>query len=61
MHNAQWLANAGCAEVAYGAYVDYDDGFYICPECGEPVHESDWTEAELEMFICPICEFKEEG
>jgi len=59
MHNAQWLANAGCVE-ACGAYVDYNDGFYICPECGEPVYESDWTEAELEMFICPICEWEED-
>lgn len=60
MFTEQWLANAGCVEVAYGAYVDYKEGFYICPECGEPIYDNDWTEAELEMFICPICEWEEE-
>ena len=41
-------------------FVDWEERFYHCPECGEPVYEDDWYEEELEKFICPICEFNEE-
>lgn len=41
-----------------GGYVNYDEGFYICPECGEPIYEEDWTPSELVEFICPVCEWE---
>lgn len=55
-----WEINARYVEDVYGSFVDWQERFYICPECGEPIYECDWTPAELEDLICPICEYKEE-
>ena len=52
----QWEKNAHEAEEVYGSFVDWDERFYICPECSEPVYESDWGEM-LNYYICPICLF----
>lgn len=55
-----WEQNANFAQETYGAFVDWEERFYICPECGEPVYECDWNMNELREFLCPICEFQEE-
>lgn len=55
-----WETNAEYVARVYGAYVDWDERCYICPECGEPVYECDWSEDELCDFLCPICEYAEE-
>ena len=47
-----------CQEV-YGSHIDWEERFYICPECGEPVYDIDWNESELHDYICPICEFND--
>lgn len=52
-----WEINAKAIEKTYGNYVNWEERFYICPECGELVLEEDWSEEELIMFMCPICEF----
>ena len=54
-----WEANAKYVEEVYGAYVDWEERFYECPECGEPVYECDWDVNELTDFLCPICNFSE--
>ena len=54
-----WMTNARTVDLVYGGYVDWVAKFYICPECGEPIFRSDWSEEDLEDFICPICEFVE--
>ena len=54
-----WMTNANTVEMVYGGYVDWVEKFYNCPECGEPIYRSDWSEEDLEDFICPICEFVE--
>lgn len=51
-----WEKRAKEVEEVYGAYVDWEERFYECPFCGEPVYEDDWMEIALEEFICPICE-----
>lgn len=51
-----WDINADIVENEYGMFVDWEERFYTCPFCGEPVYECDWTDEELENFICPICE-----
>ena len=48
-----WEINAKAVEEVYGGFVDWDERFYNCPECGEPIYECDWTAEELgEIEIC---------
>lgn len=55
-----WEKRAREVIEVYGVHVDWEERFYECPECGEPIYECDWTKGELNEFICPICEFTEE-
>ena len=55
-----WESNARYLESVYGVYVNWEERFYICPECGEPVYECDWDVNELCDYYCPICTFSEE-
>lgn len=55
-----WERNAARCENEYGAYVNLKEGYYICPFCGEPVYEEDWSEVDLGIFLCPICEDEDE-
>lgn len=50
-----WDSAAKYCEHEFGGYVDLDEGFFICPECGEPLLEEDWKEHNF--CECPICEF----
>lgn len=52
-----WEANAKLVVETYGGYVDWEERFYICPECGEPVYECDWDTIDLLEALCPICGF----
>lgn len=52
----QWERNAHTVIRLYGSHVDWEERFYECPCCGEPVYECDWLENNLTNFICPICE-----
>ena len=52
----QWEKNAEEVDKTYGGFVDWDEGFYQCPFCGEPRYDEDWTSENLKTFICPICE-----
>ena len=56
----QWESNANYVARVYGSFVDWDERFYLCPECGEPVYECDWDENTLCDEYCPICGFMEE-
>lgn len=55
----QWEENAKTVEQIYGEFVDWEERFYLCPDCEEPVYECDWSEEALKKFLCPICEFRE--
>ena len=50
-----WEKMAYHVESVYGAYVDWDERFFNCPECEEPIYECDWADDELDS--CPVCEF----
>ena len=41
-----------------GCFVDYEEGFFICPECGEPIYACDWQGHDFST--CPVCEFEME-
>jgi rubrerythrin len=55
---SRWKESAKLVEKVFDGYVDWYEGFFICPECGEPVFEVDWEDDELEDFICPVCEWE---
>lgn len=56
-----WKYNVKTIEKVYGSYVNWEERFYICPECGEPVYEEDWDDEHLKYFLCPICEFEDDN
>lgn len=55
-----WDFNANYVSMTYGSQVDWDERYYICPECGELVYECDWTDEELREALCPICGYNED-
>ena len=57
--NSWWEVNANIVEKVYGGFVDYEERFYICPNCEEPVYECDWLDWDFEGFVCPVCEWRE--
>lgn len=52
-----WEVNARYVE-SYGGEVNWKERYYICPECGEPIYDVDWTRSEFIDFVCPICEWE---
>lgn len=52
-----WEENARAVEEIYGGYVDWNERFYNCPECGEPIYECDWSVNQLIEVYCPVCGF----
>lgn len=52
-----WEQNARAVEEIYGGYVDWNERFYICPECEEPIYEYDWSVNQLTEAYCPVCGF----
>ena len=55
-----WERNAIFCQDEYGSYVNFEERYYICPFCGESVYEEDWSEVDLGIFLCPICEDEDE-
>ena len=51
----KWKQIARYLEDEYGTFVDWDEEFFICPDCGEPIYHVDWDAEEL--HACPVCEF----
>ena len=53
--NWSWSYAATVYEREYGVYVDWEEGFFNCPGCGEPLLLEDWEHHCWEF--CPICDF----
>ena len=51
-----WYDMARKCEEDYGSQVDYEEGFFVCPECGESLLVEDWPKHNWD--ICPICGFE---
>ena len=63
----EWEKLAKYCRKTYGVLVDWEERFFECPECGEPIYECDWTFTDLHWspeydkympnkMFCPICE-----
>lgn len=59
MTDTIWEKNAKVIESVYGTQVDWEERFYVCPECGEPVYDDDWDDDNLREELCPICGLEE--
>ena len=55
MRFANWEKAAKYCEDTYGIWVDWEEGFFHCPECDEMLLKEDWETHNWEM--CPVCEF----
>ena len=55
-----WNKIAHYVDETYNAYIDWEEEFFECPVCGEPLYSIDWEPSELLTdvgnFVCPICE-----
>lgn len=49
-----WEEAALYCKKTFGVYINWEERFFICPECEEPILEEDWKEENL--VRCPICE-----
>lgn len=49
-----WEKAAKYCEETFGTYVDWDERFFICPNCDEPIYECDFTDHG--WYTCPVCE-----
>ncbi len=54
--NWSWRYAARYVEEELGGYVDWDEEFFNCPECGEPIYQSDWAD-HGQWEVCPVCGF----
>lgn len=61
MNEYGWNWAAKVVEKEFGGYVNWEEEYFICPECGEVVDGLDWDDDDFSYnTICPICEFKNE-
>ena len=54
----KWEKVAEYCEEIYGSFVDWEERFFICPECEDPIYEDDWDEGTRRTYqhYCPVCE-----
>lgn len=51
-----WERVATFIEKEFDTYINWEEEFFVCPECGDPVFKADYPMIEVGM-LCPICEF----
>ena len=49
-----WEDAARYCEDTFGVYVDWEERFFDCPECGEPLYYDSW--GNYPWGTCPVCE-----
>ena len=49
-----WEDAAKFCEETFGSYVDWEDEYFLCPECAEPIYSGDWE--DINWSMCPVCE-----
>lgn len=55
-----WKETAKMCQMVFGVHIDWEERFFECPECGEPIYECDWEDHD-DWSICPICEVEWEA
>lgn len=65
MKKISWETMAKECEKEYGMFVDWEEKFYICPECDEPIYMVDYPFIEVNEYAedkepftmadCPVC------
>ena len=52
----EWFDLAELCEENYGIQVDYEEKFFICCDCGEPIYFEDWkNDKHFLKGQCPVC------
>ena len=51
-----WLVTATYCEEEYGISLNTKEGYFVCPECAEPLLFENWPKHDWET--CPICGFE---
>lgn len=39
-----WEKAAKLCEELFGTFIDWEERFFLCPECGEPIYECDFSD-----------------
>lgn len=59
-----WEAIGEMLDRVYGVEVNSEEGFFLCPECGEPIYAADYLCGEpiygadyMNLDVCPVCGF----
>lgn len=56
-----WDEIAFYLEKEFGAYVNWTEEFYICPNCDEPIYKEDFDSlVDFGGCLCPVCEWEGE-
>ena len=50
-----WHIAATYCEEMYGMGMNTEEGYFVCPECGEPLYEEDYRRHYWDS--CPVCGF----
>lgn len=50
-----WFEAGVYCEETYGMSLNTAEGYFVCPECGEPLFCEDWKDHDWSK--CPICDF----
>ena len=52
----KWSEVAKVVENDFGMQVDWEERFFVCPDCGDVVYEYDFNKKSiLTLGYCPIC------
>lgn len=55
---SNWENAAYVVENVYGGFVNWDEKYFICPDCGEPIYYEDWEDwFEGHTYFCPVCNY----
>ena len=52
----KWNEVAKVVENDFGVQVDWEEKFFVCPDCGDVIYECDFNkDSVLALGYCPIC------